>query len=149
MEESGGESTVVFALIVQNLPIGGGGGSNLPPPLPPLPSHTPHTHTQKPVGYVTINAKTTVHSSPDSSIPRGFICLALGDFTQFNSRLNIITNSTIINRGCRRIICTIYIHSTVGVHQVDFLCQELPIVTKWNIGKSTNINSREVGSRGE
>jgi hypothetical protein len=28
-----------------------------------------------------------------------------------------------------------------------FLCQESPIVTKWNIGKSPNINSRLVGVR--
>jgi hypothetical protein len=48
--------------IVPPPPPGGGGGARRQTPLPP-----PPTHTHQP-GFVTINAKTTVHCSPGSSM---------------------------------------------------------------------------------
>jgi hypothetical protein len=62
LEEPGEQCTVVFAQIVTERACARGGG-NPPPPQPPS------THSL--AGSVTINAKTTVHFSPDSSMVAG------------------------------------------------------------------------------
>ncbi len=40
----------------------------------------------------------------------GFICIALGIFTQFNSRRNTITNCTLLNIGCHNTFIYIIIY---------------------------------------